>query len=45
MNTDREEFGGSGKVNTRIEKTPEGFFIQLAPLASMIFEVVLDHKT
>jgi 1,4-alpha-glucan branching enzyme len=44
MNTDREEWGGSGKINPTIEKNPEGFFIQLAPLATMIFEVSFDHK-
>jgi hypothetical protein len=42
MNTDREEFGGSGKINPRIEKTPDGFNIQLAPLATMIFEVSFE---
>ncbi len=44
MNTDREEFGGSGKINPKIEKTQEGFSIQLAPLATMIFEVTFDDK-
>ncbi|HNA62125.1 MAG TPA: 1,4-alpha-glucan branching protein GlgB [Rhabdochlamydiaceae bacterium] len=42
MNTDREEFGGSGKINSKIEKTKDGFHIQLAPLATMIFEVEFD---
>ncbi len=44
MNTDREEFGGSGKVNTTIEKVEDGFNIQLAPLATMIFEVSFHDK-
>jgi 1,4-alpha-glucan branching enzyme len=42
LNTDREEFGGSGKINPHIEKTKDGFYIQLAPLATMIFEVEFD---
>jgi 1,4-alpha-glucan branching enzyme len=44
MNTDREEFGGSGKINPQIEKTADGFHIQLAPLATMIFEVSFDEE-
>jgi len=44
MNTDRAEFGGSGKTNPTIEKTPDGFHLQLAPLATMIFEVVFDEQ-
>ena len=40
MNTDREEFGGSGKINSMIEKIEDGFHLQLAPLATMVFEVV-----
>ncbi len=45
FNTDREEFGGSGKINAQpwIVKDeggqPIGFMMQLAPLATMIFEV------
>ena len=40
MNTDREEFWGSGKLNKNVEKVEgQGFHIQLAPLATMIFEV------
>lgn len=42
MNTDREEFGGSGKINPTIEQAAEGFYIQLAPLATMVFEVVFE---
>jgi 1,4-alpha-glucan branching enzyme len=44
MNTDREEFGGSGKINPKIEKMQNGFSIQLAPLATMIFEVTFNDK-
>ncbi len=45
MNTDREEFGGSGKITNQIEiirdaqKRAQGVQIQLAPLATMIFDV------
>lgn len=44
FNTDREEYGGSGKINPSVivkkeGSTSEGFSIQLAPLATMIFEV------
>jgi len=45
FNTDREEFGGSGKINRDIEITFDanghrtGFNINLSPLATMIFEV------
>ena len=42
MNTDREEWGGSGKINPQITPTQDGFYIQLAPLATMIFEVEFD---
>jgi 1,4-alpha-glucan branching enzyme len=42
MNTDREEFGGSGKINPKIEIVQKGFTIQLAPLATMIFEVTFE---
>ncbi len=49
FNTDRAEFGGSGKINLSIEKVIEkgkvtGFNIQLSPLATMIFEVAFDKK-
>ncbi len=44
MNTDREEFGGSGKINKTTEPTQDGFNIQLAPLATMIFEVSFHAK-
>ncbi len=45
FNTDREEYGGSGKINSQVSIVqgeggrPRGFSIQLAPLATMIFEV------
>jgi 1,4-alpha-glucan branching enzyme len=39
FNTDREEFGGSGKMNANIQIGEQGFMIQLAPLSTMIFEV------
>ncbi|MBS0619928.1 MAG: 1,4-alpha-glucan branching protein GlgB [Verrucomicrobia bacterium] len=39
FNTDREEYGGSGKINPQVEKGEGGCFVQLAPLATMIFEV------
>lgn len=46
FNTDREEFGGSGKINNQNIAISQdehgkryGFFIQLAPLATMVFEV------
>ena len=45
FNTDSEEFGGSGKLNTTIHIVkdqvghPIGMSIQLAPLATMIFHV------
>lgn len=48
FNTDREEFGGSGKITQKVQKNidPEGkcfgFAIELAPLATMIFKV--DHE-
>lgn len=43
FNTDREEFGGSGKINSTIERVQEGFNIQMAPLATMIFEVTFEN--
>ncbi len=45
FNTDREEFGGSGKINAQVAivqdkaKRPRSLTVQLAPLATMIFEV------
>lgn len=45
FNTDKEEYGGSGKLNSSIEimnnlqKKPIGVQFQLSPLATMIFEV------
>jgi len=41
FNTDREEYGGSGKINEKVDVYSEGFVIQLAPLATMIFEVYI----
>lgn len=48
FNTDREEFGGSGKINPTVEKVLDekghavGFKIQMAPLATLIFEVTFE---
>jgi 1,4-alpha-glucan branching enzyme len=45
FNTDREEYGGSGKINRKVDiiedpaKRRVGITIQLAPLATMLFEV------
>lgn len=39
FNTDAECFGGSNKLNESISFEADGFAIQLAPLATMIFEV------
>lgn len=39
MNTDRLEYGGSGKINERVQLVDGGLTIQLAPLATHIFEV------
>ena len=47
FNTDKQEFGGSGKVNSHIHRNLDpqgrciGFTIELAPLATMIFKVNL----
>jgi hypothetical protein len=38
--TDDARYGGSDKHNTQIQVTPNGFCIVLAPLATMIFEVI-----
>ena len=43
FNTDREEFGGSGKINERIKISKEGFTFALAPLATQIFEVQFEQ--
>ena len=40
FNTDQTKFGGSGKINTHVEQVQGGIHLQLAPLATMIFEVV-----
>ena len=43
FSTDREEYGGSGKINAHINvHQPHGFTTQLAPLATMIFEVQFE---
>jgi hypothetical protein len=40
FSTDREEYGGSGKINPSIILgSPIGVTLCLAPLATMIFEV------
>jgi 1,4-alpha-glucan branching enzyme len=39
FNTDREEYGGSGKLNDQVAYDQTGFEVRLAPLATMIFEV------
>jgi len=39
FNTDDVAYGGSGKCNTNIQPGERGYCIQLAPLATMIFEV------
>jgi 1,4-alpha-glucan branching enzyme len=44
FNTDKHEFGGSGKINNCIDKIFEkGFNIKLSPLATMIFEVQFER--
>lgn len=43
MNTDREEYGGSGKVNSKITKVQgRGIEISLSPLSTLIFEIVFS---
>ncbi|HSX03492.1 MAG TPA: 1,4-alpha-glucan branching protein GlgB [Rhabdochlamydiaceae bacterium] len=44
FNTDREEYGGSGKINEQVEIEASGFQLKLAPLATLIFEVEFDHS-
>ncbi len=39
FSTDSEEFGGSNQVNLPIHLDKDGFTVNLAPLATMIFEV------
>jgi len=41
FNTDAAEFGGSGKINSHVERGT----IRLAPLATQIFEVEFERKT
>jgi 1,4-alpha-glucan branching enzyme len=50
FNTDREEYWGSGKINLEVaivrdhQERPVGVQVQLAPLATMIFEVHFVHQ-
>lgn len=39
FNTDREEYGGSGKMNGQVEIDDSGFYLKLAPIATIIFQV------
>jgi 1,4-alpha-glucan branching enzyme len=39
FNTDREEYGGSGKINSEVKIVEKGIRIQLPPLATLCFEV------
>jgi 1,4-alpha-glucan branching enzyme len=39
FSSDEERFGGSGKRNTAVEPGEGGHWIQLAPLATMVFEI------
>jgi 1,4-alpha-glucan branching enzyme len=39
FNTDREEYGGSGKINLSVERIQDGVQLQLAPLSTLCFEV------
>ena len=39
FNSDAEEFGGSNKLNERIECENLGFWVSLSPLATMIFQM------
>lgn len=39
FNSDREEYGGSGKINPEVKIDQDGFYLHLSPLATMIFEV------
>ena len=43
FNTDREEFGGSGKINEKLKISKEGVTLALAPLATQIFEVHFEQ--
>lgn len=44
FNTDREEYGGSGKINKNVQLVDGGFVTLLAPLATMVFEVNIEQK-
>jgi 1,4-alpha-glucan branching enzyme len=39
MNTDRQEYGGSGKTNGLITAGDDGFHVKMAPLATLIFAI------
>jgi 1,4-alpha-glucan branching enzyme len=39
FNTDREEYGGSGKINGQVVIEDSGLELQLAPLATLIFQI------
>ena len=39
FNTDAVEYGGSGQINPEIRVEKEGFYLVIAPLATMLFEV------
>ncbi|MBS3904851.1 MAG: 1,4-alpha-glucan branching protein GlgB [Simkania sp.] len=44
FNTDRTEYGGSGKLNPHLQAgLGEGIVFQLAPLATMIFSIEFGH--
>ncbi|MES2198911.1 MAG: 1,4-alpha-glucan branching protein GlgB [Chlamydiota bacterium] len=43
FSSDREEYGGSGKVNGSIILQKHNIILQVAPLATMIFEVTFAH--
>jgi 1,4-alpha-glucan branching enzyme len=50
FNSDREEYWGSGKINSTVEIISDqqgskvGVQLQLAPLATMCFEVEFDRE-
>lgn len=44
FNTDREEFGGSGKLNSLIQVEEKGITLQIPPLATLILEVIDDIR-
>ncbi len=42
FNTDRDKYGGTGKLNPKIDLVDGGFRVSLAPLATMIFSVSIS---